>query len=113
MSTTIPLQYGEYYHIYNRGNNRQDIFIEERNYRYFLQLYTKHVVPVVDTFAYCLMRNHFHFLLQIKKPEQKNKEPSQAFSNSSEERRVGKECRSRWAPLHAYRTTDRRRGPRR
>lgn len=32
MSGAAPLQYGQYYHIYNRGNNREDIFIEERNY---------------------------------------------------------------------------------
>ena len=41
------------YHIYNRGNNGENLFREERNYRYFLQLYAKHVTPVVDTFAYC------------------------------------------------------------
>jgi putative transposase len=62
----IPLQYGSYYHIYNRGNNRENIFIEERNYRYFLQLYLKYIEPIVWTFAYCLMRNHFHFLVRIK-----------------------------------------------
>ncbi len=42
----IPLQYGLYYHIYSRGNNRENIFIEERNYRYFLQLYLKYIEPV-------------------------------------------------------------------
>ena len=66
MSNPIPLQYGKYYHVYNRGNNRENIFVEERNYRYFLQLYAKHVAPVADTYAYCLLRNHFHFLLHIK-----------------------------------------------
>lgn len=66
MSNPIPLQYGKYYHVYNRGNNRENVFVEERNYRYFLQLYAKHVAPVADTYAYCLLRNHFHFLLHIK-----------------------------------------------
>jgi len=61
-----PLQAGHYYHIYNRGNNRENLFLEERNYRYFLQLYAKYVHPVVDTFAYCLMRNHFHLLVRVK-----------------------------------------------
>ena len=59
------LQPGYYYHVYNRGN----IFFEERNYRYFLDLYLKHVAPAADTFAYCLMPNHFHLLTQIKPPE--------------------------------------------
>jgi putative transposase len=61
-----PLQYGQYYHIYNRGNNRENLFIEERNYRYFLQLYLKYIEPVAWTFAYCLLRNHFHLLVRIK-----------------------------------------------
>jgi len=48
-----PLQFGEYYHIYNRGNNRENIFIASRNYDYFLRLYMKHILPVAETFAYC------------------------------------------------------------
>lgn len=57
---------GNYYHIYNRGNNRENIFFEERNYPYFMRLYTKYIEPVADTFAYCLLRNHFHLLVRIK-----------------------------------------------
>ncbi len=62
----IPLQYGLTYHIFNRGNNRENIFLEERNYRYFLQLYAKYIEPIAGTYAYCLLRNHFHFLVRIK-----------------------------------------------
>ena len=46
MQTVIPLEPGIYYHIYNRGVNRTDIFIEERNYAYFMQLYAKYITPV-------------------------------------------------------------------
>ncbi len=70
MQTSTPLEYGYYYHIYNRGINRQNIFFEERNYHYFLKLYVKYVVPVADTYAYCLLRNHFHFLVRIKTVEE-------------------------------------------
>ena len=66
MQKSIPLEPGKYYHIYNRGNNRENIFFEERNYVYFMQLYAKYIEPVADTFAYCLMRNHFHLLVRIK-----------------------------------------------
>ena len=62
----VPLLPGFYYHIYNRGNNRENIFIEERNYYYFLSLYTKYIEPVADTYAYALLRNHFHFLVRLK-----------------------------------------------
>ena len=66
MANPAPLQHGRYYHIYNRGVNRENLFVEERNYRYFLQLYARHVEPIAYTYAYCLLRNHFHFLVQIK-----------------------------------------------
>jgi putative transposase len=66
MQTVIPLEPGVYYHIYNRGVNRTDIFVEERNYAYFMQLYAKYIAPVAETFAYCLMRNHFHLLVRIR-----------------------------------------------
>ena len=46
------LQPGFYYHIYNRGNNGENIFIEERNYHYFLQLYSKYILPIAETYAY-------------------------------------------------------------
>ena len=53
------LKYGSYYHIYNRGNNRENIFIEERNYAYFLRLYAEHIVSVADTYAYLLAAESF------------------------------------------------------
>lgn len=84
MSQPIRLQYGKVYHIYNRGNNGDNIFIEERNYHYFLQLYIKYIYPVVDTYAYFLLRNHFHLLVRIKPKveiEVGCKPPSQYFSN--------------------------------
>ena len=66
MSTPTALQHEHYYHIFNRGNNRETLFRQERNYDYFLNLYAKHVYPVADTFAYCLLPNHFHFAIRIK-----------------------------------------------
>jgi len=76
MQTNIPLEPGHYYHIYNRGNNRENIFIEERNYRYFMQLYQKYILPACDTFAYCLLRNHFHILVRVKELENQTSEVS-------------------------------------
>lgn len=61
-----PLIPGRYYHVFNRGNNREDLFIEDRNYAYFLKLFAKHVSPQVHTYAYCLLRNHFHVLIRVK-----------------------------------------------
>jgi putative transposase len=65
-----PLHYGQYYHIYNRGNNRENLFVEQRNYPYFLKQYTKHILPVAETFAYCLLPNHFHFAIRTRTEEE-------------------------------------------
>jgi REP element-mobilizing transposase RayT len=69
MTSPSPLKPGVFYHIYNRGTNREDIFVQERNYRYFLQLYIKHIEPAAETYAYCLLKNHFHVLVRIKDAE--------------------------------------------
>jgi len=61
-----PLLPGAFYHIYNRGNNRENIFIDKGNYKYFLDKYFRHTGIVADTYAYCLLRNHFHLLVRIK-----------------------------------------------
>lgn len=55
-----------YYHIYNRGINGQHIFFEEKNYAYFLQKHAQYVSSFLDTYAYCLLKNHFHLLVQAK-----------------------------------------------
>jgi putative transposase len=68
MEQHAHLEPGAYYHIFNRGINRTNIFLEERNYAYFLNLYAKHVEPTTETFAYCLLRNHSHLLVRIKDP---------------------------------------------
>jgi putative transposase len=70
MSSPSPLLYDTYYHIYNRGNNRENIFVQERNYQHFLNLYSKYIDPIADTFAYCLLRNHFHLAVRIKSEEE-------------------------------------------
>ena len=61
-----PLTYGTFYHIYNRGNNHENIFIQERNYAYFMELWWKHISPIAETWAYGLLRNHFHASVFIK-----------------------------------------------
>ena len=43
MTSPSALRYDTYYHIYNRGVNHENIFIEERNYFYFLNLYNKYI----------------------------------------------------------------------
>jgi len=65
-----PLQYGRIYHIYNRGNNGEALFVQPRNYPYFLQLYTRYIQPIAETYAYCLLPNHFHFAIRTYTEEE-------------------------------------------
>lgn len=63
---TTPLENGKYYHIYNRGNNKDNIFSVAKDYEHFLQLLDIYIIPVADIIAWCLMKNHFHLLVRIK-----------------------------------------------
>ena len=66
------LEAGNYYHIYNRGVNRCNLFRTSENYRYFLRQYEKYIDPIADTFAWALMKNHFHLLIRIKEESEIN-----------------------------------------
>lgn len=62
----IPLLAEHYYHIYNHANGFENLFSNHENYLFFLRRYTHFISPIADTFAYCLMPNHIHFLVRIK-----------------------------------------------
>lgn len=67
---TTELLPNRYYHIYNRGNNREKLFYQPANYAFFLQRYFKFCYPVLETYAYCLMSNHFHMLVSVRPHEE-------------------------------------------
>ncbi|PJE57966.1 MAG: transposase [Candidatus Portnoybacteria bacterium CG10_big_fil_rev_8_21_14_0_10_36_7] len=56
---------GSFYHIYNRGNRKQQIFLSSRDYERFLGKIIEYKKKInVNIIAFCLMPNHFHFLIQ-------------------------------------------------
>ena len=63
---TKAIECNAYYHIYNRGINVEAVFKNENNYAFFLLQYSKFIEPIADTYAYCLLSNHFHFLIKTK-----------------------------------------------
>lgn len=65
----MHLEHNKYYHLYNRSNNNEDLFRNKDNYLYFLTKYRRYLETYISTLAYCLMPNHFHFLIFIKSPE--------------------------------------------
>lgn len=75
MNTLVKQEPSRMYHIYNRGNNRENIFIKDKNYDYFLKLYERYICPVADTYAYCLLRNHFHLMIRVKTEPRLSKSP--------------------------------------
>ena len=56
----------EFYHIYNRGNNKQQIFFNEDNYIFFLSKVRHYILPHCEILNYTLMPNHFHLLIYTK-----------------------------------------------
>lgn len=63
----VELKADHYYHIYNRGNNHENIFFERENYLYFLRQLRKYLTPEIgEVVCYCLMPNHYHFLIYLK-----------------------------------------------
>jgi len=61
-----PFLPDQYYHFYNRGNNRQAVFFERDNYLYFLKSIKKYLCGYVDVLAYSLMPTHYHLLVRVK-----------------------------------------------
>lgn len=61
--------HGDFYHIFNRGNNQEAIFKSELNYSFFLERWQKYLAGFLDVYSYCLIPNHFHFFSRVKEQE--------------------------------------------
>lgn len=70
---TDPLIENEVFHIYTRGIDKKPIFLSDKHFRSFLWKYQRKVNPYVDTYAFCLLNNHFHLLIRIKTYEEIDK----------------------------------------
>ena len=51
------------YHIFNQGNNRERLFHKDDHYQDFMELFQSYVAPHCHVLCWCLMPNHFHFLI--------------------------------------------------
>jgi putative transposase len=80
------IEEGYFYHIYNRGAGKSNLFWTIDDYREFIKKYTYYLYPCVQTFAWCLMRNHFHTLIRIRTAE----EQSELFNALNDQFETGK-----------------------
>ncbi|NPA44548.1 MAG: hypothetical protein GXO49_03340 [Chlorobi bacterium] len=62
----ISIEANKFYHIYNHAVGDDVLFKDDDNFRYFLQKYAEYISPIAKTYAYCLMPNHFHFLISVR-----------------------------------------------
>lgn len=63
----ITFQPDHYYHLYNRGVNRQPIFFQPENWIFFLHRLRHYCRPdLIDIISYCLMPTHYHLLVRLK-----------------------------------------------
>ena len=66
MDYYVPLLADNMYHITGHAVGREKLFLNNDNYRFFLSRFDKYISPVADIFAWSLLPNHFHLLIQVK-----------------------------------------------
>ena len=66
MKYFIPLEPGNFYHIFNHAVGSEKLFKNDENYIYFLKKFKEYISPIASTFSYVLIPNHFHFLIEIR-----------------------------------------------
>ena len=58
------------YHVYTHANGFENLFNSDENFRYFLKKYAQYIHPIAETYAYCLMPNHIHFMVKIRSEQE-------------------------------------------
>jgi REP element-mobilizing transposase RayT len=68
----IPIRYracfieDQYYHVFNRTNNKEILFLSDENRHFFLARFEKHLSLYLDTVCWTLLNNHFHFFVKVR-----------------------------------------------
>jgi kynurenine 3-monooxygenase len=75
-----------FYHVFNRGNNRQLIFPQQRNYTFFLSKLKDILGEHCHIVAYCLMPNHFHLMLYLDELSTGTKTKSNSLMQALEQK---------------------------
>lgn len=62
---SCPFETEEFYHIYNSAVGKEKLFTSSDNYRFFLDRFHFYTREVLSVYSFCLIRNHFHFLVKV------------------------------------------------
>ena len=70
MARKLRIQYaGAVYHVMNRGDRREAIFEDDQDRQRFLETVSEACQKTAwQVHAYCLMRNHFHLVIETPQP---------------------------------------------
>ena len=63
--TRTPIEPGGTFHIYNRGNNFQDVFFVTDDYLLFLSKMKQYLSNYCSIYAFALLPNHYHLLIRV------------------------------------------------
>jgi REP element-mobilizing transposase RayT len=68
--------------VYNRANENLQLFYDDDDYKKFLISFNKFLTEYIEFYAFCLIPNHFHFLVKTKQEEKNYSKPFSDFFNS-------------------------------
>ena len=60
------LKPGKVYHIWAHAINNENLFLHDDNYHFFLSRYEYYIHSISKTYAYCLLPNHLHLMVELK-----------------------------------------------
>lgn len=66
----MQLREKHYYHIYHRGIDKRDLFLSDTDYHHFLNKYQYYLFIAIETYAFCLLKNHIHLLVRVRSVEE-------------------------------------------
>jgi putative transposase len=77
-----PLEFNHYYHIFNRANGNERLFITKDDYQYFIKKLQRFLKPLMSIYSYCFLPNHFHLLIKTKDITEIKAEFKSKYSNN-------------------------------
>ena len=82
------------------ANNHQDMVSKVLKEMDYIVKYRPDIICLPETFPFVNIKSKKPPIQEVAEPSQGGGQIIRKFSARSEERRVGKECRSRWSPYH-------------